>query len=403
MHKVGCLMLWTVLALVCVSLGPWAMKALCRRFRALDLLGSVFLCYAAGLVLSFFFSAVRADMSLITTLYSVFVMLAIPLILFSADLGALKRLARPMLISFCLGTAAVLLVCVGGFFLFRGQFAQSRTTADISAMLIGMYTGGTPNTLAIGKALGAGETIMLVQTADIVSGGVYFLLLISVLPSLFGKILRPYKAGKNALSGEAHTLTQEVQARGAGRPYFFGLMKALGLAVVCVLISVGAALALPPEEGMGRFSNIDTHTAVIMLLATTLGVALSFCKKVRALPGSYDAGQYLILMFSLGMGLCFDLSRLGDILLVMVMVLFIELFTVAFHLLFAKIARIDRDTMMITSVAGVFGPAFIIPVAKALKNDEIILPGILCGILGYAIGNYLGIGLGSILLRLCGA
>jgi len=54
-------------------------------------------------------------------------------------------------------------------------------------------------------------------------------------------------------------------------------------------------------------------------------------------------------------------------------------------------------------VAGVFGPAFIIPVAKALKNDEIILPGILCGILGYAIGNYLGIGLGSILLRLCGA
>jgi uncharacterized membrane protein len=36
-------------------------------------------------------------------------------------------------------------------------------------------------------------------------------------------------------------------------------------------------------------------------------------------------------------------------------------------------------------------------VAGALKNDEIILPGILCGILGYAIGNYLGIGLGNFL------
>ena len=187
-----------------------------------------------------------------------------------------------------------------------------------------------------------------------------------------------------------------------------GYIRALSPYVsFCLLGFIGGKMlweaAAPLEEGMGRFSNIDTHTAVIMLLATTLGVALSFCKKVRALPGSYDAGQYLILMFSLGMGLCFDLSRLGDILLVMVMVLFIELFTVALHLLFAKIARIDRDTMMITSVAGVFGPAFIIPVAKALKNDEIILPGILCGILGYAIGNYLGIGLGSILLRLCGA
>lgn len=401
MEMVGYIMLWTLPALLIIALGPWAMKALCKRFAVLDLLGSVFMCYALGLVLSFVFSAAEADMSLITTLYSVFVMLAIPLILFSADLGALRRLAKPMLLSFCLGTAAVIAVCVLGFFLFRNSFPQSRTAADISAMLIGMYTGGTPNTLAIGKALGAGETIMLVQTADIVSGGVYFLLLISALPRLLGRVLRPYQTPDKTLSGPAQDLTQEMQARGAGRPYFFGLMKALALAVVCVLIAVGAALALPPEAGAGRFANIDRYTAVIMLLATTLGVGLSFSKKVRALPGSYDAGQYLILMFSVGMGLCFDLSRLGEILLVIGVVFSIEAFTVILHVILARFARIDRDTMMITSVAGVFGPAFIIPVARALKNDEIILPGILCGILGYAIGNYLGIGIGSLLLALC--
>lgn len=393
-------MLWTVLAIAIIALGPWAVKSLCRRFSALDMLGPVFLCYALGLLLSFLFSAAEADLSLISTLYSVFVMLAIPLILFSADLGALRRLARPMLLSFLLGTAAVLMVCALSFFLFRSVFPQSRTAADIAAMLVGMYTGGTPNTLAIGKALGAGQTIMLVQTADIVCGGLYFLLLISVLPGLFGRILRPY-AGGGSDAGTPQLLTQEIQARGAGRRYFFGLVKALGLAAVCVLISLGLALVLPVEEGSGRFSNIDRYTAVIMLAATTLGVALSFAKKVRTLPGSYDAGQYLILMFSVGMGLCFDLSRLGEILLVIGAVLFVEVFTVALHLLLARLGRIDRDTMMITSVAGVFGPAFIIPVAKALKNDEIILPGILCGILGYAIGNYLGIGMGWLLLALC--
>ncbi len=400
MEMVGFVMLWTGFALLLIALGPWAVKALCRRVAALDLLGSVFLCYAVGLLFSFLFSAVEADMSLVTTLYSVFVMLAIPLILFSADLGALRRLAKPMLLSFCLGTAAVLAVCTLSFFVFRRSFSEARTAADIAAMLVGMYTGGTPNSLAIGKALGAGETIMMVQTADIVCGGVYFLLLISVLPGLLGKVLRPYESPSALMSGEAHELTQEVQARGAGRRYFFGLMKALGLAVVCVLVSVGAALALPPEAGAGRMANIDKYTAVIMLLATTGGVALSFSKKVRALPGSYDAGQYLILMFSLGMGLCFDLSRLGAILLVIGVVFFVEALTVLLHILLAKICRIDRDTMMITSVAGIYGPAFIIPVARALKNDEIILPGILCGILGYAIGNYLGIALGSVLLAL---
>ena len=393
-------MFWTLFALLLVALGPWAVKALCRRFAALDLLGSVFLCYALGLACSFLFAAVEADMSLITTLYSVFVMLAIPLILFSADLGALKRLAKSMLISYCLGTAAVLVVCALSFVLFRRGFPETRTPADISAMLIGMYTGGTPNTLAIGKALGAGDTIMLVQTADIVCGGVYFLLLISVLPRLLGKFLRRYESAKELMSGDAHELTQELQARGAGRKYFSGLLKALGLGLGCVLVSVGIALALPPEAGAGRMANLDTYTAVIMLAATTLGVALSFCKKVRALPGSYDAGQYLILMFSLAMGLCFDMSHLGAILRVIGMVFFVELLTVVVHILLAKIFRIDRDTMLITSVAGVYGPAFIIPVARALKNDEIILPGILCGILGYAIGNYLGIGLGELLLAL---
>ena len=393
-------MLWTVLAAALIAVLPWALTRLAEKAALLGRLGPVFLCYAAGLLGSFFFRAVRADMSAVTTLYSLFVMLAIPLILFSADLGAVRRLARPMLLSFALGTAAVLVTASAGFVLFARAFPSPRTSADVAAMLIGMYTGGTPNTLAIGKALGAGDSILLVQTADIVCGGAYFLLLISVLPGLFGKVLRPYRGG-GRMEAEAGALTQELgSARKDGRTA--GVVKSVALAAGCVLVSAALALALPVEEGAGRFSNIDRYTAVIMLVVTTLGVALSFVKKVRALPGSYDAGQYLILMFSVGMGLCFDLESLGAMLTVLVMVLFIELVTVALHLLLAKLCGIDRDTMMITSVAGVFGPAFIIPAARALKNDEIVLPGILCGILGYAIGNYLGIGLGTLFLRLAG-
>lgn len=392
-------MLWTVSAVVLIAVLPFFLTRLSRRDKILGLLGPVFLCYVAGLLLSFLFSAVGADMSAVTTLYSVFVMLAIPLILFSADLGAVKRLAKPMLLSFILAVVSVLLVASGAFFLFRAKFPDMRTAADVSAMLIGMYTGGTPNTLAIGKALGAGDTVLLVQTADILCGGLYFLLIVSVLPKLLSKILKPYGGGRG-MEGAAHELTQEVAEKAAGRFAAKDTAKAVALAALCVLISVGIALALPAEDGAGRFSNIDRYTAVIMLAVTTLGVALSFSKKVRALSGSYDAGQYLILMFSVGMGLCFDLSSLGAMLNILVMVLFVELVTVAVHILLAKLCGIDRDTMLITSVAGVFGPAFIIPSAKALKNDEIILPGILCGILGYAVGNYLGIALGTLFLHL---
>ena len=61
------------------------------------------------------------------------------------------------------------------------------------------------------------------------------------------------------------------------------------------------------------------------------------------------------------------------------------------HLIFAIIFKIDVDTAIITSTAGVYGPAFIVPVADAIKNKEVIVAGLTAGLVGYAVGNYLGL------------
>jgi uncharacterized membrane protein len=62
-----------------------------------------------------------------------------------------------------------------------------------------------------------------------------------------------------------------------------------------------------------------------------------------------------------------------------------------------KAVQIDADTALITSTAGIYGPAFIAPVAGAMKNKEVMLPGLITGILGYAVGNYLGIAVAFVL------
>ena len=46
---------------------------------------------------------------------------------------------------------------------------------------------------------------------------------------------------------------------------------------------------------------------------------------------------------------------------------------------------------MITSTAALYGPAFIGQIATILGNKRIIIAGIATGIIGYAIGNYLGL------------
>jgi uncharacterized membrane protein len=64
--------------------------------------------------------------------------------------------------------------------------------------------------------------------------------------------------------------------------------------------------------------------------------------------------------------------------------------SVVLHVLLGKLFKIDRDTVVITSVAGIFGPVFIGPIASILNNKKVIVSGLTTGLIGYALGNYLG-------------
>lgn len=388
-------MVGTILMVVLIIGLPYIMLKLEKKVPILKKLGSVFLCYAAGIALSFLLKALGAELTLASDAASVLVCVAMPLILFSANIPALKNLAKPMLISFAINTVVVIGIAAAAYFIFRNTVAEAD---KLSAMMVGTYTGGTPNMFAIGKGLGASSDLILyAQTSDLIAGGIYFFLLISVIPKLMGRFLPAYRfTGKN-VKNESEDYNNTVK-----RASFKNYLLIILLGIACAAVAMGICLVLPSKYGNTGLAKLGEHTAIIMILVTTFGIALSFVKKVRNCPGSYSAGQYFILMFSAAMGMCFDVSMISSqAIMVLVVLLVIQFGTVIIHMLLAKLFKIDSHSAIMTSTAGVFGPAFVIPVAKALKNDEIILPGILCGILGYAIGNYLGIGLGM-LFALCG-
>jgi uncharacterized membrane protein len=60
------------------------------------------------------------------------------------------------------------------------------------------------------------------------------------------------------------------------------------------------------------------------------------------------------------------------------------------HILLSKIFKIDADTTMTTSVALICSPPFVPVIGGGLKNSKVIIPGLTVGIIGYALGNYLG-------------
>jgi uncharacterized membrane protein len=71
--------------------------------------------------------------------------------------------------------------------------------------------------------------------------------------------------------------------------------------------------------------------------------------------------------------------------------------SVTLHLLASFFFGLDDDTVIITSAAVMYGPAFILPIAGAIRNREIVVAGLSLALLGNAFGTYLGIGLAYLL------
>jgi len=383
---------WKVLIVLIMLFGPRLMILLSDRSKICGMLGPVFLCYACGILLSF----MMPERAFAMDIAEVLVPIAIPIILFSADLTSLKRLARPMLRSFLLLIVAVSAVTGAAYFLFRNLIPE---VYKYCGMAVGVYVGGTPNLMAIGRALEVDSTHMvLANTSDVVVGGVYFLLLITVMPRLVRRFLPRFVPSDAPAQTGDDTLAAQLEKSFVPEKQRFSLRGILSHIPIILL----GVLSLGIAAGVALLLTGKLTVVLIMLVVTTCGIGFSFIKRIRNTPGTYATGQYLILMFSFGIGLSFDVGLLDrEALLFLALFATAQFGSVLVHLLLAKIGRIDADTALITSTAGIYGPAFIGPTANALGNQEIVLPGLICGIFGHAIGNYVGIGV-ALLLKLIG-
>lgn len=338
-----------------------------QRSKKLGFLSPILLCYLVGIVLGNQ-SLVPIDKQKALSLSEVAIPIAIPLILFSTDIKRWLKLARKTVLSFVL----VAISAVTSTVLAALLFSWVEEYWKISGMLVGVYTGGTPNLMAIGLGLKVKEgTLILTNTSDALLGGAYFLFLVTGARWLIGKILPSFSTPilEPALAA--------AEEKGSKAELFFAVL----LSLLCMGVSIGFSLLITGK----------IEVSIVMLMLTTLGVAASFHQRVRKIKGTYEAGQYFILIFSLALGTNINIHEmLVSSSEVFLYTAFVMITAIMVHLILAKIFRIDTDTMIITSTAGIFGPAFIGPVAERLKNREVIVPGLTCGLVGYAIGNYLG-------------
>jgi len=368
-----------IIQIFIIVLGPYLI--LCnQKTKVIDFLSPVVVSYLLGIFLANIpFFTVNNEISKMATEASV--PLAIPLLLFSTHFMKWIRLAKSTVLSFVLIIVSVLVVTFSVSFIFRDLMPNYW---KIAGMLVGVYTGGTPNMTAIGMSLDVkDEVFILMNGADLLLGASYLLFVLTIGYKLFGKFLPPFVSSKN---DDEQEITDELSVW-KKMAWKFKMRNAFGLVLMSGLI-LGISL------GLSNLIYGKDNVAAIILVITTLGIAGSFITKIREINGSYEVGQYLLLIFCTGIGSMANIQEImnGSLLYLsycgLVMVL-----SITMHLLLCRYFKVDRDTAVITSVAGIFGPPFVGPMAEAMGNREIIVSGLTSGLVGYAVGNYLGIAL----------
>lgn len=354
-----------------------------KRNKLAGMVGPVILCYAVGLIVGNLpDSPVNTKLS--QDVSEAMVPLAISLMLLSTRFISWLKYAKQTAKSFALAVVSVLSasMIVSAWF-----FTQESGVEDVwklSGMMVGVYTGGTPNLAAIGTALGISNEVFIVLNAcDLMLSALYLVLLLSVAQRLALKFL-PSFVPKEKHDRDETFHYQRLQQMTSKTKTGLSLLSAFGISVSIVAASIGFSLLV---------SDAITAPAVI-LAVTTLSIGASFIKKVRFLPRTYEFGEYFLLVFCMGIG---SISNFEEMLAaspeVLLYVTCVFVGTLGLHFLLSWIFRVDADTTLITSVAGIFGPAFIGPVASVLKNKDIVVSGLTTGLVGYAIANYLGLGM----------
>lgn len=306
--------------------------------------------------------------------------IAIPLLLFSLNIRVWFRMAGKTFTAMLLALFSVLLVISTLVLIFREKIPEMN---HIAGMLVGLYTGGTPNLAALKMMLNIdAETYIMVHTYDMIPSLAYLLFLVSFGKGLFRKFLRPYPLPKDSKVYDQLVFDKNPYRGFFKRKIILPLLTALGIAVLIFGIGGLFTLFLPESIQM----------LVVILAITTLGIAASLIPKINGIEKTFELGMYFILLFSVVVASMANVKSLmnisGDLLLIISLAIF---GTLLLHTLLARIFKVDADTLMVTSTALICSPPFVPMISGALNNKEVLVSGLTVGIMGYAIGNYLGV------------
>ena len=330
------------------------------------------------------FTAVAANLKLIPSasnsipLYdSIFTYIApvsIFFLLLNVNLASIRKAGLPMIGLFLIGSVMTTLGILLAWMIISPEKTIGEDARIIAGMLTGTYTGGSVNFNAIALEYDFQKKGVLYAGTIAVDNVVTTLWIIVTLtiPIFMHKIWKSKKQD----AAKAHTVTERTES-------------AIDMHSLVWLSFLGVAAFLVSDLLSEYFPKVP-----FILILSTLGILLAQIPAVSKLKGSHTLGLFLVNLFLAVIGAYCELSAVSALKEIGVSLLLFTSIAVLLHgigtVLIGGLFYRDWQMIAIVSQANVGGGTTAIALAETFKRNELILPAILVGTLGNALGTYLG-------------
>lgn len=331
------------------------------------------------------FTAVLANLNIIPSasnsipLYSGIFTYVAPISIFylllNVNFISIKQAGMPMIGLFLVGSMATTIGILMSWFMLSPESVLGADGKVIAGMLTGTYTGGSVNFNAIALEYDFQEKGALYAGTIAVDNVVSTLWIIATLA--LPVVVRRFWKDKTNLKPNTTKENKEHPEEGMD---LHSLMWLLFLGVAAYYVSEVIKELVPEVPSI--------------LTLSTIGILLAQTKFVGRLRGSHNLGLYLVFLFLAVIGAYCELTAVIELKDIGITLLLFAGSAVLLHgiiiILLGGLIYRDWELIAIVSQANVGGGTTAIALAESFGRKELILPAILVGTLGNALGTYLG-------------
>ena len=302
------------------------------------------------------------------------VSLAIPLLLFKADIRKIFRESGKVLITFVIAAAAVVFAAIVGFYLID--------LGEIGPKVAGTYTGGwiggAVNFLAVSQVVEMSESdfTSAISASSVVS--IIALMILVAMPSMQFVLRFIPTEFEDSMDEEEK---QALKESNRSHIYLRHLTGALAL-------SFGICTA---SAGIGTLLGTAQYNILFVTILTII-IANLFPKAMDKLEGEFELGMIFMYIFFAMVGSSTNaIAFIGSAMNLFFYGMLIIVIHLTVLMVVARLIKVDLAEAIIASGACLVGPAPTAAIAITRGWRDLVTPGIMCGIFGYVIGTFIGV------------